>query len=114
MLRLGLNSSRWKITRKTFTTSSRPQITRSNSSRHNKTREEDKEATEGMAAKVVTVVVTAAKEAKEAMVGKEAMAAMVAMVATVVVETIVGDAVVIPVDLSGNWRQMPTPSSRSP
>ena len=66
-----------------------------------------------MVAKVVTVA-TAAKEvmvAKEAMV---AMAAMVAMVATVVVETIVGDAVVIPVDLSGNWRQMPTPSSRSP
>ena len=66
-----------------------------------------------MVAKVVTVA-TAAKEvmvAKEAMV---AMAAMVAMVATVVVETIVGDAVVILVDLSGNWRQMPTPSSRSP
>ena len=116
MLRLGLNSSRWKITRKTFTTSSRPQITRSNSSSHNKTREEVKEAMEAMAVMVVKVV-TVAKEAmaaKEAMVGKEAMAAMVAMVATVVVETIVGDAVVIPVDLSGNWRQMPTPSSRSP
>ena len=62
-------------------------------------------------------MVTVATAAKEVMVAKEAMvamAAMVAMVATVVVETIVGDAVVILVDLSGNWRQMPTPSSRSP
>jgi hypothetical protein len=69
-----------------------------------------------MVAKVVTVV-TVDKEAmaaKEGMVAKEAMAAMEAMVATVVVETIVGDAVAIPADLSGNLRQMPTPSSRSP
>jgi hypothetical protein len=65
----------------------------------------------------VVKVATVAKEdmvAKEAMVGKEAMAAMVGLVATVVVETIVGDAVAIPVDLLGNWRRMPPPSSRSP
>ena len=69
-----------------------------------------------MVAKVVTVATVAmeAMGAKEAMVVKEAMAAMVAMVATVVAETIVGDAVAIPADLSGNLRQMPTPSSRSP
>ena len=66
-------------------------------------------AKEAMAAKEVTVV-KEAKEAMEAMVDMVAMAAMVAMVATVVVETIVGDAVAIPVGLSENWRQMQTPS----
>ena len=66
-------------------------------------------AKEAMADKEVTVA-KEAKEAMEAMVDMVAMAAMVAMVVTVVAETIAGDAVAIPADLSGNWRQMQTPS----
>ena len=57
------------------------------------------------------MVVTAAMEATEV---KEVTEASEVMVATGVVETIVGDEVATPVDLLGNWRQMQTPSSRSP
>lgn len=63
-----------------------------------------------MVAKEEDTVVKEVMVAKEGTVAMVALVATVAMVATEVVETIVGDAVAIPVDPSGNWKQMQTPS----